>query len=96
MLEKATTYFGADNNNIVAAITVKIPHVIFILHDDTILKTAVPTGIDSVNSRDRKLLVRARTFEGRLVSKRELILGLTFPERYVANDNRTIPIIEEK
>ena len=78
------------------AIIVKIAHVIFIFHDDIIQKTVVPTGMDSVNSRERKLLVRAKTFEGRLVNKRELILGLTFPERYVANDNIIIPIIEEK
>lgn len=77
-------------------ITVKINHVIFIFHDDTILKIAVPAGIDSVNSKERKLLVRAKTVEGRFVNKSELILGLTFPERYVANDSRIMPIIEEK
>ncbi|HEL1151041.1 TPA: hypothetical protein TVK11_001979 [Streptococcus equi subsp. zooepidemicus] len=77
-------------------IIVKISHVIFIFHDDTILKTAVPIGIDSVNSKERKLLVRAKTFEGRLVNNRELILGLTFPERYVANDNKRIPIIGDR
>lgn len=90
------TLLFTDNNNIVTVIIVKISHVIFIFHDDTILKTAVPIGIDSVNSKERKLLVRAKTFEGRLVNNRELILGLTFPERYVANDNKRIPIIGDR
>ena len=72
---------------------VKINQVAVMLQEDTKLNIAVPIGIDNVKSKDRKLLVRAKTFEGRLINSKEFIFGLTFPERYVANDNKIIPIM---
>lgn len=43
-------------------------HVTVVFHTLSELKTTVPTGIASINSSDRKLLVWANTSDGRLLT----------------------------
>ena len=84
--------FSEDNTIVKKAISKNIIQVIFVFQEDVKLNMAVPKGIESVNNKERKLLVWAKILDGKFVNKSELIFGLTFPDKYVANASITIPI----
>ena len=62
-----------------------------ISHTATSEKQAVPTGMDKVNNRPKKLLVRARTSGARFFMSMALIFGETLPDTYRVEKRNSKP-----